>query len=201
MLTATDLTRDGKILDAAVASVRPDGATLGAALKAATAPEHIAALAIIAGSIRTNDLAPQLVQLLDRDGVAGRAAAWALAQLGAEKELLHAVESGKLDQRENGYHGLAVLAARGAASTALSDSLVRQVAAEIARAKSGGTGLGEHACRVLAVLGTKGLPDLIQQVIENDRFCDRFELQRLRKAVEDGGKDAASARDLSAQWT
>ncbi|MBA2479992.1 MAG: hypothetical protein H0V44_04965 [Planctomycetes bacterium] len=201
MLNAGDLTREGRILEAAVASAAPDAATLATALKTATAPEHLAALAILAGRLASKDLVPPLTALLERDGAPGRAAAWALAQIGCERELLHAVEHGKLDARENGYVGLTALAARSAASAGLAAAMIAQVASEIARARSGGTGLGERACRILAVLGAKELPDLIQQVIESDRFCDRFELQRLRKAVADGGRDSDTIRDLTAPWS
>jgi hypothetical protein len=201
MLNAGDLTREGKILEAAVDRAKPDAAALAAALGAATAPEHVAALAVLAGRAKAKELTAPLVALLDRDGAPGRAAAWALAQIGAERELLDAVVNGKLDQRENGYYGIAALAARGAASAGLAEVMSKQIAGEIAKAKSGGTGLGERAVRVLAILGAKGVPELIQQVIESDRFCDRFELQRLRKAVEDGGRDNDSIRDLAAPWS
>jgi hypothetical protein len=53
---------------------------------------------------------------------------------------------------------------------------------------------------VLAVLGDERTTTLIQQVIEQDRFCDRFELQRLRKAVQDDGRDQESIKALKAGW-
>ncbi len=115
----------------------------------------------------------------------------------AEPALLAGVDGARLDARENGYWGLMVLAARGGASQALAGEMTTRVGREIERARGGGTGLGEHACRVLAILGASGVDALIQQVIEQDRFCDRFELQRLRKAVQDGGRDQDSVRELT----
>ncbi len=209
MLDAANLVRDGKIDPDAMAAAKADGNELVTALRAAVtaavnadaqAPVRLAALAILIGTGKHQAALPALVPLLERDGVAGKAAAWALAQLAAERELLSAVTGGKLDQRDNGYYGLMALAALGGASAGLGEVIARQVDTEIERAKGGGTGLGEHACRVLAILGAKNVPELAQRVIENDRFCDRFELQRLRKAVEDGGRDSASVRDFSAPW-
>ena len=60
------------------------------------------------------------------------------------------------------------VAARGVASKTLAEVMATRVQAEIDRAKSGGSGLGEHACRVLAVLGDSRTPTLIQQVIDQD---------------------------------
>jgi hypothetical protein len=198
MADATQLVRDGKIDPAALERLS-DGQAILQAL-GATAPESIAAGALAAGRTQARAAIPALSGLLMRDGVAGRAAAWALAQLGAEAELLAAVDGAKLDARENGYWGLMVLAARGAGSAGLAAELAARVEREIERARSGGTGLGEHACRVLAILGAPGVDGLIQRVIEQDRFCDRFELQRLRKSVQDGGRDQESVRELSAPY-
>lgn len=196
MADTPQLVRDGKIDATAVERLSDEKAIL-AGLTGAQAPETLAAAALAAGRHRLASARAALVPLLGRDGIAGRAAAWALAQLGAEAELLAAVESERLDARENGYYGLMVLAARGAASAGLPGVLAARVEREIERARSGGTGLGEHACRVLAILGAPGVDALIQRVIEQDRFCDRFELQRLRKAVQDGGRDSDSIRDLT----
>jgi hypothetical protein len=206
MIIAADLTRDGKLLPEAIDSARADAAELGQALAAAADPEQLAAIAIVAGKARLPETLPTLMPLLGKDGLPGKAAAWALGQLAAkggaaEPALLAAIATGDLDTRENGYQALAVLAARGMASATLADALAQRVQAEIDRAKSGGSGLGEHVCRVLAVLGAPSIGELIQRVIENDRFCDRFELQRLRKAVEDGGRDQETIKALTAPWT
>ena len=143
--------------------------------------------------------------MLDTDGVAGKAIAWALGRLatatnGVEAKALTALADGGLDVRENAYAILAGLAAQRTASANLGDAMAARVLAEIERARGGGSGLGEHACRVLAVLGDERTTTLIQQVIEQDRFCDRFELQRLRKTVQDDGRDQESIKALKAGW-
>ena len=202
MLAATDLLRDGKFVPTAITNTAPTAGDLVQALGAADGA-HFAALAIIAGRQQTNAASALLLAALAKDGVAGKAAAWALGQLaavgdGCEAAVLAAISEGKLDTRENGYLACATLAARGVASSTLATTMIERVQAEIARAKTGGSGLGEHACRVLAVLGTEQTSALIQQVIDQDRFCDRFELQRLRKAVADGGRDQDTSKILNA---
>jgi hypothetical protein len=209
MLKPTDLVRDGKLLAPVIDAQQPDAATLLAHLAATTAGDQWAALAIIAGRRQLPDAAASLLPALGRDGLAGRAAAWALGRLpldaaqalSAEAALLAAIGSGGVDVRDNAYQALAVLSARGLASPRLAERLGECVQAEIARAKAGGSGLGEQACRVLAVLGSPELGELIQRVIENDRYCDRFELQRLRKAVAEGGPDRDLIKALSGPWT
>ncbi len=202
MLTATDLIADGKLLADRIDAATSDG--LAATLTGASGV-HLAALAIIAGERGAQDAVAPLLTLLDHDGVAGKAIAWALGRLatssnGVEATAIAALTDGGLDVRENAYVALAGLAARGVASGALGDAMVARVQAEIDRAKSGGSGLGEHACRVLAVLADKRTPELIQQVIDQDRFCDRFELQRLRKAVQDDGRDQESVKSAKTGW-
>lgn len=162
--------------------------------------EAAAAGAIIAGIHGIADLQPQLAALLDREGLAGRAAAWALGRIGAQGALLSAAAEGPLDRRDNAYWGLAVLAAAGKAGSGLAEALRERVAAEIAKARSGGTGLGEHAVRALAVLGDAQAAALAQAVVDGDRFCDRFELQRIKKAVADGGRDSAAVKSFAAAW-
>lgn len=202
MLTATDLTADGKLLADRIDAAPTDG--LVAALPTATGA-HLAALAIIASERGAQDAVKPLLALLDRDGLAGKAVAFALARLGSanngvEASVVAALADGGLDVRENVYAILAGLAARGVVSAKLADAMAARVQAEIDRAKSGGSGLGEHACRVLAVLGDSRTPTLIQQVIDQDRFCDRFELQRLRKAVLDDGRDQETIKAAKAGW-
>lgn len=194
-LDPAQLLRDGKLVPAAIEAAAPDAAQLAPLLGGPSA----AAAAIIAG-LRGVPVAAQLVPLLAREGLAGRAAAWALARLGAEPELLAACREGPLEQRDNAYWGLAVLAALGKASPALATALRELVQAEVARARSGGTGLGEHAVRALAVLGDAEAAALAQAVLDGDRYCDRFELQRIKKALADGGRDRETAEQLAKPW-
>lgn len=202
MFTASDLLADGKLLADRIDAAPATGV---AAVLTSASGAHLAALAIIAGERGAQDSVAALLTLLDRDGVAGKAITWALGRLGAsnntvEAQVVAALAEGGLDVRENAYAILAALAASGVASPGLGDAMATRVQAEIERAKSGGSGLGEHACRVLAVLGDSRTADLIQQVIEQDRFCDRFELQRLRKAVQEGGRDQESIKSIKAPW-
>lgn len=204
MTIASDLTRDGKLVAAAITACTVDAAALGAALSGAETVDQQAALAIVAGLARQAEAVAALVPLLAKDGLAGRAAAWALARIpgaASEQAVIAAITSGGLDQRENGYWSLTTRVALGNAGPALADAMVAQVAAEIAKAKAGGSGLVDHACRVLAVLGDKRTGDLAQQAMEADRFCDRFELNRLRKSVTDGGRDTETSKERQAEWT
>ncbi len=205
MLTATDLTADGKLLPEAITAAAPTASDLTAALDSASGA-HFAALALIAGERGLNEAAAPLLGRLDSEGVAGKALAWALGRLaksnpGIEAQALAALADGGLDVRENAYGILVNLGALGLASPTLGDAMAARVSAEIERARAGGSGLGEQACRVLAVLGDARTPALIQQVIEQDRFCDRFELQRLRKGVQDDGRDHESIKAVKAPWT
>ena len=202
MLTASALLADDKLLADRITTTPADGV---AAALAGASGVHLAALALIAGERGAQDAIAPLFTLLDRDGLAGKAVAWALGRLGSpgnavEAQALSALAEGGLDVRENAYAILAALAARGANSAGLGDAMAARVQAEIERAKAGGSGLGEHACRVLAVLGDNRTPALIQQVIDQDRFCDRYELQRLRKAVQDDGRDQESIKAIKADW-
>mgnify|MGYP001568335727 CR=1 FL=1 len=193
------LTRGGKLEPAAIDAAPADAGALKKLITGSDATLS-AAGAIIAGSKTVSGLTAELAAQLPREGLPGRAAAWALGHLGGERELLAAVESGGIDQRDNAYAGLAVLAATGKASTGLGVVMRARVAAEVAKAKAGGTGLGEHAVRVLAVLGDAEAGAQAQAVLDGDRFCDRFELQRIKKAVLDGRKDSDAVRQFSATW-
>lgn len=191
-----DLLRDGKLLADPIDALAP--ATALQELPAASG-ELAGALAIV--SARSGAVAiPALLAKLSEDGLAGTAAAWALGQLDSEAAVCALIPEGRLDVRQNGYHTLAVLAARGKTSPALIPFLTAQVQAEIQRAKGGGTGLAEYACKPLAILGHAQLGELVQQVIENDRFCDRYELDRQRSAVASHGRDRDAQRELSAPW-
>jgi len=189
------LVMGGKLVAAAIDAAPADAAQLKSLLATPAAP----AAAIIAGAKRVA-LIGELLPLLGQEGLPGRAAAWALGRLGAQEQLLAAAADGGLDQRDNAYWGLAVLAAAGTATPALAATLRVRVPLEIAKAKSGGTGLGEHAVRALAVLGDGEAGALAQAVVDGDRFCDRFELQRIKKAVADGGKDREAVQLFSAPW-
>ena len=202
MLTASDLLADGKLLADRINAAPAAG--VASALTTASGA-HLAALAIIASERGAQDTIAPLLTLLDRDGVAAKAIVWALGRLGSasnavEAQAVRALVDGGLDVRENAYAILAALAARGVADKSLADAMVARIQVEIDRAKAGGSGLGEHACRVLAVLGDSRTPTLIQQVIDQDRFCDRFELQRLRKSVQDDGRDQDSIKAIKAPW-
>lgn len=192
-----ELVRSGKLLADAVEAAPGDAGQLKPMLAGPAAP----AAAIIAGAKGVAAVAGDLVGLLGTEGLPGRAAAWALGRLGAQDQLLAAVADGGIDQRDNAYWGLAVLAAAGKATPALAPALHARVAAEIAKAKSGGTGLGEHAVRALAVLGDAKAGELAQAVVDGDRFCDRFELQRIKKAVADGGRHSDAVHLFAAPWS
>lgn len=194
-MTDLALTRDGKLIAASIATAPPP-----LSLDGSDAAER-AALAIGAGLHGVNALTEPLVALLGNDGLDGQAAAWALGRLGAETALLRAATEGNLDARQNAFQGLAVIAALGKASPQLGTALGARIDAEVERAKAGRTGLGEYACRALAVLGAPDTDTRIQQVIDGDRFSDRFELSRLRRAITDGGRDQATSKLLAGPWT
>lgn len=192
------IVQGGKPVAAAIAAIPTEAQAIRPLL--AQGGAHAAAGAIAAGAGQVAVVA-ELCALLGQEGLPGRAAAWALGRLGAERELLAAVESGGLDQRDNAYAGLAVLAAAGKAGPGLAAALRTRVEAEVAKARSGGTGLGEHAVRALAVLGDAQAGACAQAVLDGDRFCDRFELQRIKKAVADGSRDKEAVRTFAAPWS
>ncbi len=198
MNDAPDLVSDGKIRPEAVERLDLDWPR--ALADTGAEPARLAAIAIAAGTRKVAGAREALMALLTRDDVAGRAAAWALAQLDSEAPVVKAVEGGNIDVRDNGYWSLAVRAAGGRASAGLATAMTARVAAEVERARGGATGLGDRPCRVLAILGAKGTDEAIQSVLDGDRFADRFELQRLRKAVQDGRRDQESIDELTAPW-
>ncbi|MFM2092852.1 MAG: hypothetical protein RLZZ127_3341, partial [Planctomycetota bacterium] len=188
MLTPADLLRDGAAVPEAIAAATPAPAALAAALAGATGA-HLGALALIAGAqpaAAAAALVPALLPHLGADGWAGKAAAYALARLAQVEALAAVVPDGDLDVRENAYAALAGRIALHGGDAALADRLAGFVEAEIARAKAGRTSLAEHALRALAVLGDRRVADLAQAIIESDRFCDRYEVNRIRKAAADG---------------
>lgn len=189
---------EGRLVGSAIAAARPEPRMLAQALSKSPDP----ALAILAGLHGGPDCRPVLAGLLDREGLLGRAAAWSLGRLGGEAEALLAIIDGKLDVREQGYLTLAILAATGKASAGLAPAMLTQVESELARSKAKRTGLAEHACRVLAILGSPGTSDLIGRVLLEDPLCDRFALQRMRKELASGNGVDQESRDLhAAPWT
>ena len=143
---------------------------------------------------------PALVIQLGEDGLPGLVAAWALGQLDSEAAVKAAIPEGRLDARQNGYQALAILAARGKASAGLAAWLVERIDAELAKAKGGGTGLAEQAARPLAVIGHPQFADIAQKIIDGDRFCDRFEVNRLKSEVADNGRARHLAKELADPW-
>jgi len=201
MLNADSLVRDGKPDADALAAAPHDPAAIAAALAGATAPAQRAALALLAGAHGAEPARAALLALLADDGLAGKAAAWALGQdAGASDAVLAAIAGGGVDVRDNGYQALAVLVAGGRAPASLTAALTARAEDEIARAQAGRTGLGEKACRVLTMLGAPGAAELIQRVLESDPYTDRFELDRLRKRLADQGRDHDSIAELAAPW-
>ncbi len=51
------------------------------------------------------------------------------------------------------------------------------------------------------MLGDARCTELIQQVQDADPYTDKFELQRLRKAVSDGGRDSETISEHKQDWT
>lgn len=162
--------------------------------------QQAAGAAVACGRLGEAQAIPALIPLLSEEGLVGRSAAWALAQLGAVDALLEAAGKGKLDGRENAYHGLTICAARQTGQNTLGDAVIACVNHELERARSGRSGLGEQACRVLATLGDERALAHIQSVIDGDPLTDRFELQRLRKAIAEHGFDQESRELATLPW-
>ncbi|TVR47024.1 MAG: hypothetical protein EA402_02030 [Planctomycetota bacterium] len=158
-----------------------------------------AAVALLCGRDGFQDAIPRLVGLLDEDDLLAQASTWALGQLCAIDQLFELALNGGLDQRENAYRGLCIAATKQPQAI-MADRVIDGVEAEIARAQGGRSGLGEHACRLLAVLGDERCPQMIQRITECDPLTDRFELQRLRKAFEESGRDQETIDALSGPW-
>lgn len=201
MLNPAELVRENALVAPAIAAAASDGAAVVAALASVHGDARDAALAIAAGLAGVEAAQPALIALLDRDDLAGTAAAWALAQLNSEAAVLAAISAGGIDIRTNGYASLTRRAALGRASASLADALVARVEDENTRARAKRTGLGDQALRGLAVLGDARCADLIQQVQDADPYTDKFELQRLRKAVSDGGRDSETISEQKQDWT
>lgn len=159
-----------------------------------------AVAALCAGIHSLNACAPALSKCLNGDTLSARCATWALGQLNSEALLLSLLENGNIDQRENAYHALSILAARGQHSEQLNNAMQIALDQEMQRIANGKSGLGEKACRVLATLGDTATLDALQRVMSADQYCDRFEIQRLRKCMENDGRDTETIEALSQPW-
>ena len=192
----------------------PDGQLIASTLNEAQAAawcleslaaqdEQATAAAVLSGRDGMTEAIPSLAALLDDDGLRAQAAAWALGQLQASKTLLDLTVDGSLDERENAFRGLAIFIGKfpeTAAAAGLTQDLHLALDRELERAKSGRTGLCEYACRALATLGDPQSKDAIQRVIDNDPLTDRFELQRLRKELDNSGFDAETRSLAESSW-
>ncbi|MFW5860252.1 MAG: hypothetical protein ACOCYP_09525 [Planctomycetota bacterium] len=195
------LVADGRLLAPAIDAAAPSPAELKAALAATNDPAVRAALAIIAGRTACAEIIPELVALLDEDGLPGRAAGWALGRLPAQEPVLAAIRDGGLDTRENGYAALAGIAANGLADDGFTAGVTGCHEMELQRAAAGRTGLGEHACRALATAGAEAAGPCIERTLADDPYCDRYELQRLAKAMADRGCDQETRDALTGPWS
>lgn len=203
-LDAPRLAPGGKLDAAAIDSTTADATSLLRALETASDGAHKAALVVLMGQGGLHEARGQLLSLLDDDGLAGRAAAWALAKLGGDGSIVEALESiekGGVVRRENSYQWLCSFVALHGARAGLADAMAARVQAENERAKSGRTGLGDQALRVLAVLGDERVEALAKEVIAADRFASRVEIDRLRKAMKDDGRDKEALSLRSGPWT
>ncbi len=200
MLNPADLLRDDRLAPEAITAASHDGPAVTAALNEPSGTKADAALALAAGLARATAARDPLLALLDRDDLTGICAAWALAQMDSESAVVAAIQGGGIDVRTHGYLSLSYRIALGRASASLAEALVARVEAEIARVKEGKTGLGDLALRPLAMLGDSRCLTLLDQVQDADPYTDKFELQRLRKAVSDGGRDSTTISELKEPW-
>lgn len=194
----------GKLSPSAIERARFDAAGFEDALGEAKSGAEQAAVSIAAALSGLQAAIPQLLPLLDDDALAGRAAAWSLGKIGGAAvltTLLEEVGKAAVVRRENVYAALATLASVHGVPAGLADAMAARVEAENERAKSGRTGLGERALRVLAVAGDARVEELGKRIIEADRFSNRVEIDRLRKAVASNGRDVETIKQLSGAWT
>lgn len=159
-----------------------------------------AVAALLAGIHSVDAVVGTLCRLLDDDNLTARCATWALGQLHSETALISMLENGTIDQRENTYRALSSLAARAAQSEQLTNAIMTALDNEMQRVAQGKSGLGEKACAVLAILGDTRTVDALQRVNSEDQYCDRFEIQRLRKSMDNDGKDLERISELNASW-
>ncbi len=159
-----------------------------------------AAAAIVLGVRGDTSAVDALVARLGDADLRGRAVSWALGRLHASGPVLSAIAVGRIGTRENGYRALAVQVASGGPSAGLIKALRERVEDEIVRCESGGMGIGDQACRVLAMLGDEAVPGFCDRIMAADSFADKFELQRLRKAMAADGRDKESLEEFAADW-
>ena len=197
----TTFSSEDSLLASAISAAALSADAIAQALDSESNPTESAALAILAGVHGVSASMQRLWDLMDDDSLTARAAAWGLAQLDCESFVCSQLEQAGLDQREQAYHCLAALIARSAHSAELDAFVVGCVGKELERVEAGKTGLGEQACRLLAMLGSSACEEAIKRVTNEDKYSDRYELQRLRKAIADGGKDSESLNALSQAWT
>lgn len=203
-LDAQRLAPEGKLDSAAIDATTADEETVTRALQSAANSAQQAAIAIVAGLRGYAGARQGLVSLLDDDGLAGRAASWALAKLGGDEVVeaaLSAGETGGVVKRENAYQTLCSFIALHGERPELADAMVARVEAENERAKSGRTGLGDQALRVLAALGDARVEELAKRIIEVDRFASRVEIDRLRRAMKEDGRDVAMNAKRRGPWS
>jgi hypothetical protein len=139
----------------------------------------------------TDALPSVLKQLASKDPI-GRAAAWAAARLALPADLQEAA-TGKLRQRRNAALALscqiAVALSTDQDSTAAQAASLALLEAEIQRARDGGTASGETAATGPALAENEAVLPLLEALIQADDFADRFEIERLRKIVQDGAPE------------
>ncbi len=186
---------------AAITACQTPAEDLVQALGQATDDHQRAALTICLGTTAAPQAVDALLPLLGQDGLIGLAAAWALGRLNSTQQILALIPDASLGLRENAYLALAYRAAAGHDAAILEQALPTLHAAEMQRVAQGRSGLGEQVCRILAILGSPAAKDLIDQTTADDPYSDKFELQRLAKALAEHGRDQDSIAELQGPWT
>ncbi len=190
--------QDG-LIPSAISSASLSADDVAQALSSTEDANEQAALCIYAGTQRFN-LADVFWALMDDDSLLARCACWALGQSDAQTFIIKNINDASLDQREQSYHCLSYIIARGAQQDGLEAFLSERIDQELERVKQGKTGLGEHVCRNLAMIASAQSEDAIKRVTSEDQYSDRFELQRLRKASADGNADEESLEHYKQSW-
>ena len=184
----------------AIASCQAPPSVLIDALGQTSDDQQTAALAICLGNAGAAQAIDALLPLLSRDGLPGAAAAWALGRYEAAERILALLADAPLSLRENAYLALAYRATTGQDAVVLNQALPALHAAEMQRVAQGRSGLGEQVCRILAILGSPAATELIERTIAEDPYSDKFELQRLAKAMAEHGRDQDSIAELQRPW-
>lgn len=200
MLDASTLVHDGRLIVPAIQNCHCSSDELSDALNATTNCEERAALALLAHA--HSNLLGLLLSMLSSDALDGQTAAWALGHMPCEDMLFDRIKEGGIDQRSNAWAALAYRIIHSEQSGAqLISGCLTALDGELAHLKKGRSALGELACRTLVLLQAPQADEQIQRVIAADRFCDRYELQRLRKVINDESLLAEERNELSADWT